>query len=42
MVDERYKSHYQQARQKEKRVWEVKSSFGKMLNLQRSKTMNFL
>jgi len=42
MVDERYKSMYQQARQKEKRCWEVKPSFGKLLTLQRSKTLNFL
>lgn len=38
MVDERYRSHYCQAREKEKRTWEIKTSFGKVLK--RSKTIN--
>jgi rhodanese-related sulfurtransferase len=39
MVDETYRTHYCQAREKEKRTWEVKSSsFGKVLK--RSKTIN--
>jgi len=45
MVDEKYRSMFKQAREKEKRTWEAKSTMGtmgKMFGLQRAKTTAFL